>query len=88
MIKIKTEDKKSPEVWITSDTHYNHKNICRGVTNWRLPNGEIPVSQTRDFKNLDYMNDVIVNTINGLVGQDDILIHLGDWSFGGFEMIE
>ena len=34
------------------------------------------------------MNDVIVNTINGLVGQDDILIHLGDWSFGGFEMIE
>jgi calcineurin-like phosphoesterase family protein len=34
------------------------------------------------------MNDVIVNTINGLVAQDDILIHLGDWSFGGFEMIE
>jgi calcineurin-like phosphoesterase family protein len=88
MIKIKTENNKLPDVWITSDTHYNHKNICRGVTNWRLPNGDVPEDQTRDFKNLDLMNDVIVNTINGLVGQDDILIHLGDWSFGGFEMIE
>ena len=88
MIKIDTEKNKNVNVWITSDTHYNHKNICRGVTNWRLPNGEVPESQTRDFKNLDLMNDVIVNTINGLVGQDDILIHLGDWSFGGFEMIE
>jgi calcineurin-like phosphoesterase family protein len=34
------------------------------------------------------MNDRIVNGINLVVGQDDILFHLGDWSFGGFEMIE
>jgi calcineurin-like phosphoesterase family protein len=34
------------------------------------------------------MNDTLVNNINELVGQDDILIHLGDWSFGGFERIE
>jgi calcineurin-like phosphoesterase family protein len=34
------------------------------------------------------MNASIVNNINDLVGQDDILIHLGDWSFGGFENIE
>jgi calcineurin-like phosphoesterase family protein len=34
------------------------------------------------------MNDTLVNNINEVVGQDDILIHLGDWSFGGFEMIE
>lgn len=88
MIKIKTEKGRLPDVWITSDTHYNHKNICRGVTNWRLPNGDVPESQTRDFKNLELMNDVIVHSINGVVGQDDILIHLGDWSFGGFEMIE
>ncbi len=33
------------------------------------------------------MNDRIVNGINAAVGQDDILIHLGDWSFGGFESI-
>jgi calcineurin-like phosphoesterase family protein len=43
---------------------------------------------TRDFKTLDQMNDRIVAGINTEVGQDDILFHLGDWSFGGFEMIE
>ena len=84
MIKLDKEEK----VWITSDTHYGHTNICRGVTNWRLPNGDIPVNQTRDFLTIDKMNATIVNNINGIVGQDDILIHLGDWSFGGFENIE
>lgn len=83
MIKIE----KGIEVWITSDTHYNHKNICRGVTDWRLPNDEIPINRTRDFQNLDKMNSTIVDNINELVGQDDVLIHLGDWSFGGFEKI-
>ena len=68
-------------------THYNHTNICRGITKWRLFNGEIPVDQTRDFPRLEKMNTVIVNNIIEVVGQDDILIHLGDWSFGGFESI-
>lgn len=82
---IKIEENKN--VWITSDTHFSHKNICRGVTSWRLPNGEIPVEQTRDFSTIEKMNTAIVNNINEVVGQDDILIHLGDWSFGGFEQI-
>jgi hypothetical protein len=34
------------------------------------------------------MNSVIVDNINKTVGQDDILIHLGDWSFGGFDSIK
>jgi calcineurin-like phosphoesterase family protein len=84
MIKID----KDIKVWITSDTHYSHQNICRGVTNWRTPSGGIPESQTRPFDTLDKMNAAIVNNINSCVGQDDILIHLGDWSFGGFENIE
>jgi calcineurin-like phosphoesterase family protein len=33
------------------------------------------------------MNDAIVESINSVVGEDDILFHLGDWSFGGFENI-
>lgn len=88
MIKI-TKDKKGnlPDVWITSDTHYNHQNICRGTTNWRKPDGSIPIKETRDFKSLDIMNDMIVDNINQYVKQDDVLIHLGDWSFGGFEFI-
>jgi len=83
MIKIDT----NTNVWVTSDSHFSHKNICRGVTNWRLPNGEIPVEQTRDFATIEKMNTAIVNNINEVVGQDDILIHLGDWSFGGYEQI-
>jgi calcineurin-like phosphoesterase family protein len=78
---------RSMQVWITSDTHYGHKNICRGVTDWRTPEGEIPVHQTRPFDTLDEMNDAIVGNINNLVGEDDILLHLGDWSFGGFDNI-
>ena len=70
-------------LYFTSDTHYNHTNICRGVTRWTDAE-----DVTRDFKTLDQMNDRIVAGINAEVGQDDILFHLGDWSFGGFEMIE
>jgi calcineurin-like phosphoesterase family protein len=85
---LKIELKHGQNLFFTSDTHYNHKNICRGVTNWRNQDGSIPVEQTRDFKDLGHMNDTIVNNINSVVGQDDILIHLGDWSFGGFESIK
>ena len=84
MIKIE----KDRKVFVTSDTHYGHKNICRGVTAWRLPDGSIPESQTRNFETMDEMNDAIINNINSVVGQDDVLIHLGDWSFGGFENIK
>ena len=86
MIKIDKNFKGN--VWIFSDPHYNHKNICRGVTNWRLPDGSIPESQTRDYPDLEKMNAAIVNNINEVVMQDDILICLGDWSFGGFESIQ
>lgn len=70
-------------LYFTSDTHYSHSNICTATTNW-----DKSLNSTRDFKSLNHMNDTIVNNINEVVGQDDILFHLGDWSFGGFEKIE
>jgi len=85
--QVDTTNNPEINVWITSDTHYSHKNICRGVTAWRTKEGEIPVSQTRDFATIEKMNSSIVNNINEVVGQDDMLIHLGDWSFGGFEQV-
>lgn len=90
MIKIKTNTKGRPEenVWIFSDPHYSHTNICRGTTKWRTPDGKIPVEQTRDFETIDQMNAAIVNNINQCAMPDDILICLGDWSFGGFDKIE
>jgi calcineurin-like phosphoesterase family protein len=76
-----------PDVWIFSDPHFNHKNICRGTTNWRMPDGSIPIEQTRDFATLEKMNAAIVDNINAVVKQDDVVICLGDWSFGGFDSI-
>ena len=75
------------KVWITSDTHYGHKNIVRGTTNWRTQDGQIPIDSTRDFQTIEQMNERLVNGINEFVGQDDTLIMLGDVSFGGFENI-
>ena len=74
-------------IFFTSDTHYSHTNICRGVSNWRDENGNVPIHQTRDFKSLNHMNDKIIESINSVVGEDDTLFHLGDWSFGGFDNI-
>ena len=73
---------KGQRLWFTSDTHYNHANICSATTKWTDP------VTCREFKTLEHMNAHIVGNINEVVGQDDILIHLGDWSFGGFEQIQ
>jgi calcineurin-like phosphoesterase family protein len=77
----------SGKVFFVSDTHYSHKNICRGVTDWRTQDGEVPVHSTRDFNTIELMNNALVDNINSVVGQDDTLIHLGDFSFGGFDNI-
>lgn len=73
---------KGQNLFFTSDTHYSHANICRATTRWNDAE-----NLTRDFKSLEHMNSELVNNINEVVGENDILIHLGDWSFGGFENI-
>lgn len=62
-------------IFFTGCTHYGHKNIVRGVSNWD--------SGYRDFDSIKDMNNVLVNSINSVVGPNDILYSLGDWSFGG-----
>ena len=71
-------------IWFTSDTHYSHKNICRGISEWVIEENRM---NTRDFNTLEEMNNAIVNGINSVVQQDDTLYFLGDWSFGGIENI-
>ena len=72
---------KNQNIFFSSDSHYNHANICRATSNWPEGRG------TRDFHSLGEMNDAIVAGINSIVGEDDYLVHMGDWSFGGFESI-
>lgn len=74
---------KGQNLYLTSDTHYSHSNICRATTTWVGAD-----NVTRDFNSLSHMNDTLVNNINNLVGENDILIHLGDFSFGGFDKIK
>ena len=69
------------DIFFTSDSHYMHKNICRGTTNWSDP------SRARDFDTLEEMNQTLIEGINLSVKEDDLLYHLGDWSFGGEEQI-
>ena len=88
ILKINIPNGSDQKVWITSDTHYGQNNIVRAVTRWRDGNGQVPIDATRDFKSIDHMNETIVNNINKVVREDDILIHAGDWSFGGIEYIE
>jgi len=67
---------KGQGLFFTSDTHYNHGNICRATTNWVGAD-----NLTRDYKSLNHMNDTLVNRINEMVGENDILVHLDTFTF-------
>ena len=64
------------ETYITSDTHGFHQNIVFGVSTWDPKDG------CRPFDTIEEMNEAMAANINAIVKEDDILWHLGDWSFG------
>jgi calcineurin-like phosphoesterase family protein len=67
-------------IWFTSDTHFGHKNITgASVSNWK--------DGYRTFNSIHQMNTDLIEGINKYVKEDDILYHLGDWSFGGVHNI-
>jgi len=68
-------------IWFTSDTHYHHKNLVRGVSRWENKGG------CRDFDTLQEMDELLVHNINAVVQPDDVLFHLGDFAFKGAEYI-
>lgn len=84
---LKIDLKQGQTLWFTSDTHYGHSNICSAVTKWRDNKGNIPPN-VRNFSSLNEMNEIIINNTNNYVKEDDILINIGDWSFGGFDNIQ
>lgn len=70
-------------IYFTSDTHWGHSNIVRGTTKW---DGNL--DRCRDFDTLEEHNEALITSINSVVKENDILYHLGDWSFGGDENIK
>ena len=60
----------NPEkTFFTSDTHFGHANIIR------LCN--------RPFKDVEEMNEKLIENWNKVVPEDGTVFHLGDFAFGG-----
>lgn len=70
-----------PNIWFTSDTHYHHKNMVSGTSDWE------DRSKCRKFETIETHDDQLVQAINTVVKPEDTLYHLGDWSFGGIERV-
>ena len=56
------------KLWLTADEHYFHRKIMG--------------YQNRPFSSLDEMNNSLVERHNDAVGDQDVVIHIGDFSFG------
>ena len=55
-------------MYLTSDTHFNHHNIIE--------------YDQRPFKDVEEMNECLINNWNETVGETDIVYFLGDFGFG------
>lgn len=55
--------------WFTSDTHFCHANILKFCPT------------TRQFPNVEEMNNAIINNWNACVKPEDTIYHLGDFAF-------
>lgn len=65
---------KKSNIFLTSDTHFNHKNLI----------GMCPESRGH-FSNVEEMNETIIQNWNGIVPLDGIVYHLGDLCMGKAE---
>lgn len=74
-----------PEYWLTSDTHAYHANIVRGTSKWTHEGGK---PHLRDFDNEVLMTEEMAGRFNALIEPNDVLYHIGDWSFGGKDKIK
>lgn len=72
------------ELHVTSDTHFSHGNIMRFCRRPGLTIEEQKLlDESKNFKvsweSINRMNEYLLEGINDCVGENDTLLHLGDW---------
>ena len=60
---------KANEVWFTSDTHFGHERIIKICD--------------RPYKDVEEMNQALIDNWNSMVMPDHHVFHLGDFALGG-----
>lgn len=75
-VKIFEDKYEFTDVWISSDIHWGHTNICLGESKW------VDKDKCRNFENLTQMNITILEGINENVKETDLLVLLGDTLMG------
>ncbi len=76
---------KNKNIWFTSDTHFGHKNIVKGTSEWDLTGTH---QRTRNFDSLEEHNAVLIQNFNSVIKPEDEVWHLGDVAFGGHANIK
>lgn len=71
--KIVNELNGDINYFITSDLHFYHKNILKFCP------------ETRPFQDIHHMVELLIQHWNSIVKEDDVILHLGDFSFGDVE---
>ncbi len=66
----------SPDIWVTSDTHFFHKNILKYNP------------ESRPFNDVDEMNAALIERWNSCVKPGDIIYHLGDFGFATHKKLD
>lgn len=67
-------------IWITSDSHFNHANILKFKDKDDNP--------VRSFSSVEEMNEILIERWNSVVKSGDKVYHLGDVFFGPKDWIE
>jgi calcineurin-like phosphoesterase family protein len=64
------------KIWLTSDTHFGHLNILSYE------------SETRPFKDINEMNETLIQNWNNVVADEDTIYVLGDFFMNTLETID
>lgn len=70
--RIKISDLE--KVFVTADHHFGHENIIKFCK--------------RPFKTIEEMDNALIDNWNKIVGKNDIIYHLGDFTLGDFKTAE